>query len=68
MQTFKIALFASTAILPAASLFAQKVKMVEKKQPNVIYILADDLGIGDLGCYGQQVIKTPALDKLAATG
>lgn len=38
------------------------------KRPNVIYIMADDLGIGDLGCYGQRFIKTPAIDKLAASG
>lgn len=37
-------------------------------RPNVVFILADDLGIGDLGCYGQQHIKTPAIDSLAANG
>ena len=37
-------------------------------QPNLIYIMADDLGYGDLGCYGQKVIQTPNLDKLAAEG
>ena len=36
--------------------------------PNVIYILADDLGIGDIGIYGQKIIKTPHLDKLAQSG
>src|SRR2546426_9952052 len=36
--------------------------------PNVIFILADDLGYGELGCFGQKKIKTPNLDKLAAEG
>lgn len=37
-------------------------------QPNIIYILADDLGFGDLGCYGQELIETPHIDVLAAGG
>src|SRR6476469_5708637 len=36
--------------------------------PNVVFILADDLGYGDLGCYGQQTIKTPRIDALATVG
>lgn len=39
-----------------------------ERQPNIIYILADDLGYGDLGCYGQVKIETPNIDKLAAQG
>ncbi len=43
-------------LLPAAS------------KPNVIYILADDLGYGDLSCYGQKKLKTPHIDRLASEG
>lgn len=39
-----------------------------QRQPNVVVILADDLGYGDLGCYGHPRIKTPVLDKLAKEG
>ncbi len=38
------------------------------EKPNVLFILADDLGIGDLACYGNPHVKTPALDALAASG
>lgn len=38
------------------------------KQPNIIFIMADDLGYGDLGSYGQKEIKTPNIDELAVEG
>lgn len=39
-----------------------------QRSPNIIYIMADDLGYGDLGCYGQTRIKTPNVDRLAGEG
>ncbi|MFN4258410.1 MAG: arylsulfatase [Gemmataceae bacterium] len=40
----------------------------ESSKPNIIFILADDLGYGDLGCYGQKLIQTPNIDRLATEG
>jgi arylsulfatase A-like enzyme len=40
----------------------------QRPRPNIVLIVADDLGYGDLGCYGQQRIKTPRIDRLATTG
>lgn len=42
--------------------------IAQNKKPNIIFLLADDLGIGDIGCYGQQKIKTPNIDALAKYG
>ena len=44
------------------------VKGIEVCKTNIIYILADDAGYGDLSCYGQTKFSTPNLDKLAAKG
>ena len=38
------------------------------KRPNVVLIMADDLGYGDIGCYGSERIKTPHLNRLAVEG
>jgi hypothetical protein len=53
---------AAGALLGAATGLAAAVR------PNVVLILADDLGWGDLGSYGQKEIQTPHLDQLAAQG
>jgi arylsulfatase A-like enzyme len=50
-----------------ASAFYAKTQ-AESRQPNIIFILADDVGWGDLGCYGNRFIKTPNLDRLARNG
>lgn len=41
---------------------------LDESPPNIVYILADDLGYGELGSYGQTLIKTPNLDRLAQEG
>jgi len=51
------------ALLPTVS---QATKPAEK--PNILFILADDLGFGDLGCYGNKIIQTPVIDKLCGEG
>jgi arylsulfatase A-like enzyme len=57
--------FALTLIMPG---YSQKKSARFVDKPNVIYIFADDMGYGELGCYGQQKILTPNLDKLANEG
>jgi arylsulfatase A-like enzyme len=39
-----------------------------RRPPNIVFIMADDLGVGDLGCYGQKTIRTPNIDSLARDG
>lgn len=56
----------SRLLLLASCLLVSALSGAEK--PNVIFILADDLGIGNVGCYGADNYKTPHIDKLAAEG
>src|SRR5947209_6080152 len=53
-----LALFAVPIAAPAAA----------PDKPNIVFILADDLGYGELGCYGQKKIQTPNIDRMAAEG
>ncbi len=51
-----------------AFLLAFTLSTAAAEKPNIIFILADDLGWGDLGCYGNRVIQTPNLDRMAGEG
>jgi arylsulfatase A-like enzyme len=55
-------------IFALVTLFSISCSEQDFERPNIILIMADDLGYGDLGCYGSDRINTPELDKLAAEG
>lgn len=59
------AIIATTAVLIATTSCTDN---NESAPPNIIFIMADDMGYGDLGCYGQTVIQTPNIDRMAAEG
>jgi arylsulfatase A len=63
--------FFKTVGLGTAGLALSQVQFCQRtlrQKPNIIFILADDLGYGELGCYGQNIIRTPNIDTLAAEG
>ncbi len=72
----KLQYFTGYAFLHVAALFLSFSIQAQNKttnkpghnQPNIIYIYADDMGYGELGCYGQQKINTPNLDRMAKEG
>ncbi|XP_077584739.1 arylsulfatase H isoform X1 [Stigmatopora nigra] len=47
---------------------ANEISAEENRKPNIVLVMADDLGIGDLGCYGNNTIRTPNIDRLASEG
>lgn len=54
--------------IPVSMLLFSCTQSDETRKPNIIYILADDLGRAELGCYGQEIIETPNIDRLASEG
>ena len=64
-----LTLLSLTAIgMQGASAQQQATPQATPERPNIVFILADDMGYGDLACYGNDYIKTPNIDRLAATG
>ncbi len=55
--------------VPAKAIYLDQVPAVDpKKAPNIVVVLCDDLGYGDIGCFGSRVVKTPNVDALASQG
>ena len=62
----KLALILS--VISCSPFVAVEASKTSADRPNIVYIMADDLGYGDLGCYGQKLIQTPHIDRLAKRG
>ncbi|MCG8584152.1 MAG: sulfatase-like hydrolase/transferase, partial [Pirellulales bacterium] len=62
----RFAILVSTCLVATALQTAVCAKDTDR--PNIIYIMVDDLGYGDLGCFGQKEVKTPNIDRMAAEG
>jgi arylsulfatase A-like enzyme len=68
-EFLSLAAGSAAAMLPLAGCESQLAESRKPaKTPNIIFIMADDMGYGDLGCYGQKHIQTPNIDKLAEEG
>ena len=68
MKPTKILFFIGFVSICCFAISKQTKAESKNSKPNIIYILADDMGVYDLGCYGQEKIKTPNIDKMATEG
>ncbi len=67
MRTFFVPKLVTTVVvLLSLSLHVSRLDAIER--PNIVFLLADDLGYGDLSCFGQKMLATPNLDRLASEG
>jgi len=68
LVTIACAVAAGCMLLGASMACAKEAPTSHPAKPNIVFLLADDLGMGDVGCYGQKLLKTPNIDRLAAEG
>ena len=61
-------MLAAGIVIPQSGEAGEPHPKATPERPNIIFILADDMGYGDLSCYGSQYVKTPNIDQLAASG
>ena len=71
-RTSRDAMFMAMAIIICAAVGSSSTPALQpvavQRQPNIVFIYADDLGYGDLGCYGAKAFRTPNIDRMAAEG
>jgi hypothetical protein len=55
-------------LLVLTSIICLSCNQTNEQRPNIIIMMADDLGYGDVGCFGNKIIETPNIDQLASSG
>ncbi|MCP4454710.1 MAG: sulfatase-like hydrolase/transferase, partial [Planctomycetes bacterium] len=68
MTRTKLTVLIAVGVSALLALSSCAPKTDTRSKPNIIYIMADDLGYGDLSCFGQKMVPTPNLDRMAKEG